>query len=117
MESAFYFGSLRHRRFQPVKHEFHYGLFMAFLDIDRIAELTRISRFLSYNRWNWAGFEERDHLGDPHQSLRERLSADAKAGGLTLPDGPIFLLTHLRYLGYNFNPISFFYCYDRAEQL
>ena len=32
-------------------------------------------------------------------------------------DGRIFLLTHLRYLGYGFNPVSFFYCFDRAEQL
>jgi hypothetical protein len=117
MESAFYFGTLRHRRFEPKRHEFRYGLFMAFLDIDRIPELTRISRFLSYNRWNWASFDERDHFGDPGTPLRQRLTANAAASTLVLPDGPIFLLTHLRYLGYNFNPISFFYCYDAAENL
>jgi len=117
LESAFYFGTLRHRRFEPARHEFTYRLFMAFLDIDRISELTRISPFLSYNRWNWASFDERDHFGDPQMPLRERLRADAASRGVTLPDGPIFLLTHLRYLGYNFNPISLFYCYDRAERL
>ncbi|HEV3199790.1 MAG TPA: DUF1365 domain-containing protein [Bryobacteraceae bacterium] len=117
MESAFYFGTLRHRRFQPARHEFSYGLFMAFLDIERIPELTCISRFLSYNRWNWASFDERDHFGDPRTPLRQRLADNAAASGLTLPDGRIFLLTHLRYLGYNFNPISFFYCYDSTERL
>src|SRR5215471_17054574 len=116
-EPALYFGTLRHRRWEPRRHEFTYRLFMAFLDIDRIPELTRISQFLSYNRWNWASFDERDHFGDPRIPLRERLAADAAAKGLSLPDGPIFLLTHLRYLGYNFNPISFFYCYDAAEKL
>jgi predicted NAD/FAD-binding protein len=40
-----------------------------------------------------------------------------RATWIELPDGPIFLLTHLRYLGYGFNPVSFFYCFDRAEQL
>ena len=29
-----------------------------------------------------------------------------------MPDGPIFLLTHLRYFGHCFNPVSFYYCYD-----
>jgi DUF1365 family protein len=29
----------------------------------------------------------------------------------------VFLLTHLRYAGYVFNPISLWYCYDRAFQL
>jgi len=33
--------------------------------------------------------------------------------GITLPGGQIFLLTHLRYFGYVFNPVSFFYCFDR----
>src|ERR1017187_4332541 len=100
MKSVFYFGTLRHRRFQPARHEFSYGLFMAFLDIDRIPELTQISPFLSYNRWNWASFDERDHFGNLRLPLRQRLEVDAAEAGLALPVGPIYLLTHLRYLGY-----------------
>jgi hypothetical protein len=37
--------------------------------------------------------------------------------GHIVPDGPIYLLTHLRYLGYNFNPISFYYCFDPDDRL
>jgi len=117
MESAFYFGTVRHRRFAPAHHEFAYSVFMAFVDIDRIRELTKISTLLSYNRFNWASYNERDHFGDPAVSLRERLRKGAEANGLVLPEGPIFLLTHLRYFGYNFNPVSFFYCYDADEHL
>jgi DUF1365 family protein len=112
MEPAIYTGTLRHRRFQPVHHEFTYPLFLAFLDVDRVASLMNISPFSSYNRFNWACFAERDHFGNPQASLRDRLYADAAAHGIKLPSGPIFLLTHLRYLGYNFNPISLFYCYS-----
>jgi uncharacterized protein len=117
MDSAIYFGTVRHRRFRPVPHKFSYGVFMAFLDIDRISELTGISRLLSYNRFNWASYDERDHFGDPSLSLRQRLEQDGAANGVYLPDGPVFLLTHLRYLGYNFNPVSFFYCYDAQDRL
>jgi DUF1365 family protein len=117
MESAIYFGSLRHRRFRPARHEFTYPLFMAFLDVDRISELMRVSALSSYNRWNWASFHEADHFGDLRRPLRERIAADAFEHGVQLPDGQIFLLTHLRYLGYNFNPVSFYYCYDRQEKL
>ena len=45
------------------------------------------------------------------------MAQDARAHGVPLPDGPIFLLTHLRYLGYCFNPISFYFCYDRSGHL
>jgi DUF1365 family protein len=105
-----YVGTLRHRRFSPVAHAFRYPVFQAFLDIDRIPEAMAASRLTSYNRWNWATFDERDHLGDPSRPLRERVLADAGRAGVELQDGPIFLLTNLRYLGYAFNPVSFYYC-------
>ena len=38
--------------------------------------------------------------------------ARIRAEGLTPPDGPVRLLTHLRYFGYTFNPVSFYYCYE-----
>jgi DUF1365 family protein len=117
LTSAIYTGTLRHRRFKPVKHEFTYPVFMVFLDIDRIPELMQVSGFTSYNQWNWATFDESDHFGDPGVPLRRRLAEDARRAGVSLPDGPVYLLTHLRYLGYNFNPISFFYCYDNAGEL
>ncbi len=117
MESALYVGSLRHRRFEPRAHEFSYPVYMAFLDIDSLPELMRASRFSSYNRWNWTSYCERDHFGDANKSLRERLEVDAASEGLQLPRGKIFLLTHLRYFGYVFNPVSFFYCYDEAGRL
>lgn len=111
-QPAIYKGTLRHRRFRPAHHEFTYSLFMALLDIDRLPETMQQCTFSSYNRFNWAAFNERDHFGDPAKPLRERLVADASAHGILLPDGPIFLLTHLRYLGYCFNPISFFFFFD-----
>ena len=117
MESGLYVGKLRHRRFSPKAHSFAYPVFMAFLDIDRLPELMRMSPFSGYNRWNWTSYCERDHFGDPKMALRERLKVDAERNGIALPDGPIFLLTHLRYFGYVFNPVSFYYCYDCEGQL
>ena len=116
-EPGIYVGALRHRRFRPVRHEFRYPVFMAMLDVDRIPEMMRASRLASYNRWNWASYDERDHFGDASALLRERLTCDAAAHGVTLPDGPSFLLTNLRYLGYCFNPVSFFYLYGRSGRL
>lgn len=109
-----YVGSLRHRRFRPRTHAFTYSLFMVLLDIDRLPEAMAVSPFTGYNRWNWASFDERDHLGDPSRTLRERVRASAARSGCELPEGPMFLLTHLRYAGYVFNPISLFYCCDRT---
>lgn len=117
MESGLYFGSVKHARLRPVVHEFEYPLFMAFLDIEKIPELMRVSRLSSHNRWNWASFYDGDHFGDLRKPLRQRLQDDAAHHNLKLPDGQILLLTHLRYFGYNFNPVSFYYCFDRHENV
>ena len=66
---AIYVGALRHRRFRPVGHAFTYPVFMVMLDIDRIPEMMRVSRFSSYNRWNWAGYNECDHFGDAPRGI------------------------------------------------
>lgn len=115
--ASLYVGWLRHRRFSPVAHDFRYPVFMVLLDIDRIPEAMQASRFTSYNRWNWASYHEADHFGDPGLSLRARLAIDAGRQGITLPAGRIELLTHLRYAGYCFNPVSFFYCHDEDGRL
>lgn len=114
---ALYAGTVRHRRRAPKAHEFRYGLFMALLDIDRIPEAMAVSWLTGYNRWRWAAFFDGDHIGDPLRPLRDRVVTSARRAGVALPDGPIHLLTHLRYAGYVFNPISLYYCYGDDGRL
>ena len=112
--AGIYTGRVRHRRYSPVAHAFEYTMFMAYLDVDRLPEMMSASSLTGYQNAALLSYREADHFGDPSRPLRERLAVDAAANGLLLPDGPIYLLTHLRYAGYCFNPISFYYCYERG---
>jgi uncharacterized protein len=120
MQSALYSGWVRHRRYAPTAHEFRYRLFMMYLDL---AELPQI--FAPY--WLWsarrpapARFRRADYLQDPDGD--SDLSLDATVRKLVyrrtgrLPRGPIRMLAHLRYFGYCFNPVSFFYCFDEPGE-
>jgi hypothetical protein len=108
-DAALYVGTLRHRRFEPVSHEFTYQVHMPLLDVDALAGLMRVSRLTSCNNWNVLSYDDRDHLGDPGRPLRVRVMEDARRHGVDLPDGRILLLTNLRHFGYCFNPVSFYY--------
>ena len=112
--SCIYEGHIRHRRFHPVENSFRYRVFFMYLDLAELPTLFEGRRFWSADRVNLAYFRRRDHLGDL------RVPLDTAARNLVeerlgrRPAGPIRLLTHLRYFGYCFNPVSFYYCYDEA---
>jgi len=114
--SCLYEGSVRHRRFGVPSDELRYPLFMAYLDLDELPELFDESLLWSARGPAPAWFRRSDHLGDAHVPLRDAVhELVLERTGIAL-DGPIRLLTHLRYLGHCFNPVSFYYCFDAAGE-
>jgi DUF1365 family protein len=113
MNSCLYQGLLRHRRFHPKKHQFCYQVFMAWLDLDELEQLPGVG--IRRNRVAAVAFHDVDYpLGTP---LKEKaLNQLARLTGAR-PDGRVMLLTQLRYFGFHFNPVNFYYCYDRADIL
>ncbi len=49
--------------------------------------------------------------------LREGIEHALVSRGHAWPGGRVLLLTHGRVAGYVFNPVSFFYCFDRDDRL
>jgi DUF1365 family protein len=114
MHSALYRGWLEHRRHQPQRHAFRYRLFMAYLDLGELDTVFRGRWLWSTTRRALARFDRRDHFGDPALPLDEAVRRLVVEHTGTRPQGPIRLLTHLRYFGHNFNPVSFYYCFDAS---
>jgi len=114
MQSALYFGWVRHRRHGPVLHRFQYRLCMLWLDL---RELDRVFR----GRWLWsarrpavAWLRRADYLGDPAVSIDQAVRDCVECETGTRPTGPIRMLTQLRTFGHCFNPVTFYYCYDAS---
>jgi len=87
-----------------------------FLDLAELPTLFDIHPLWSYERFNIACFRRRDHFGDPKIPLDQAVADLVEDRLGSRPDGPIRLLTHLRYFGHCFNPASFYYCYDSAAE-
>jgi DUF1365 family protein len=116
MRSALYEGLVRHRRFAPIRHEFQYRLFLMYLDLAEMDEVFRGRWFWSTSRMAPARFRREDHLGPAAQPLDQSVRDLVALRTGRRPDGPIRLLTQLRYLGYLMNPVSFFFCFDPTGQ-
>lgn len=115
MNSRIYEGTIRHRRFAPVHNRFQYRLFLMYLDLSELPHLFRPYRFWSADSPNLAYFRRRDHLGDPRIPLDHAVRNLVETRLGERPSGPIRMLTHLRYFGYCFNPVSFYYCFDADD--
>ncbi len=115
MKSCIYTGTIRHRRFRPRPNMFRYRIFFLYLDLAELPTLFDRHPLWSHERPNLACFRRRDHFGNPAIPLDQAV-ADLVEGRIgRRPQGPIRLLTHLRYFGHCFNPASFYYCYNSAD--
>ncbi len=110
--SALYEGWVRHRRIEPVAHEFRYPIFMAYLDLGELPEVLDPLPGWSARRPAPAWFRRSDQLGDPATPLAESVRAAVASDLGERPAGPVRSLTNLRYFGHNFNPVTFHFCFD-----
>jgi DUF1365 family protein len=115
MKSCIYEGRVRHRRFSPRRHDFSYRLYLMYLDLDELPGLFDRFWLWSARRFNIGWFRRDDHLGEPAKPLQEAVRELLYERTGVRAEGPIRLLTHCRYFGFGFNPVSFYYCYDRAD--
>ena len=109
--SAIYEGRVRHRRHAPRAHAFAYRMAQLYLDLGEVDALFRDRWLWSVDRPNLAEFRRSDFLGDPAQPLADAVRERVAIATGERPAGPVRLLSHLRYAGYSFNPVSFYYCH------
>ena len=112
LHSAVYEGSVRHRRHWPQPHTFTYKMAQLYLDLDEIDAVFSGRWLWSAVHRNLAEFRRSDFLGPPQRPLKEAVKDRVEAATGQRPGGPVRLLTHLRYAGMIFNPVSFYYCFD-----
>ena len=142
MNSCLYECSVLHARFSPRQHRFVYRIFLFAIDLDELTELHRRLPLFSVARRNLYSFRDRDYLptteplhnaptgsagGPPAisptespplatpENLKSRVLAhlSTHTPGLDLTGARVVLVTLPRIFGYLFNPVSFYFCYDR----
>lgn len=112
LNSCLYEGQVFHRRFGEHEWCFRAPLFMLYLDLAELPVVFEGSRFWSYQGRNLASIAREDYLRPLSMSLQEAVRQTVLKETGWACDGPIRLLTHGRFLGYCFNPISLYYCFE-----
>lgn len=98
--------AISHTRRAPFKRRFSLRSHTWVVDLDDLPDHGVLARF-----------EARDHLGDPETSIRANVVAFLRRHDVEVGTGKIFMAAQARALGYCFNPISVFWCYDESGAL
>jgi uncharacterized protein len=114
VNSALYFGTVRHRRLGTPAHAFGYRVGFLYLDLDELDSVFRGRLLWRLGVYGVYSFSRRGHLGDERRSLADDVRDLVQLRTGERPLGPVRLLTQPRVLGFVFNPVSFYYCFDAA---
>jgi uncharacterized protein len=129
---AVYAGRIQHTRFQPTRHGFSYPFFIFGVPLLHEEEENSVNKRLWPLSWIVRWNSARDHLKNGEGLIEETSSPFANCLAQRLcrlisqrtnhqfvpnPENhSIFLLTHLQYYGYCFNPVSFYFVQDTKTQ-
>ena len=113
---SLYFGKVMHARLKPKQHRFNYRVFSLLIDLDQLTSANMKSRFFSVNQANLMSFHEKDHGKRDGSSLRSYIDQVFANGGMERPHR-ISLWCNPRVLGYTFNPLSIYYCYNVSGEI
>lgn len=108
-----------HNRMKPKSHRFNYSVFMFYIDLDELDLLKKRFLLFSHNSFNFFSFRDAEHLQlpleqpDKSKTTKAHILDYLQQNGITEIPEKIMLLTNLNVLGYNFNPVSFYYCFDK----
>jgi hypothetical protein len=108
VKAAIFECQVDHVRRTPLRHRFRYATYLWLVDVDHLPALPSPFGAL-------AGFDARDHLGGAEgsdRSVRGAVDRYLSAEGIDLAGGSVWMLSAARVLGYVFNPLSVFWCFD-----
>jgi DUF1365 family protein len=116
MNSCLYECTVMHRRLAPKKHEFVYRIFLFLFDLEEFPEIERLIPFLSVNSPNLYSLREEDYFQFHSRGIRHNLETFLATQNLPVRPARVQLLTLPRLLGYTFNPVSVFFCFDENNR-
>jgi len=115
MNSCIYNGEVTHTRFKPVRHFLKYKTFSLLIDLDEINILDKSIGIFSHNKFNIFSFYDKDHGDRDGGNLKNWVISNLKKFQIKENITNIKVLCYPRILGYVFNPLSIFYCYEKDK--
>ena len=108
-------GFVVHHRTQPKPHRFKNNMSWCLFDVDRINQWVTQSRLWSYNGKALFNLRDEDYVNKQPGSISNKIRSYIEENSFKTFRGKVFLFTHPRFLGYGFNSVNFYFCYQGSQ--
>lgn len=110
LRSAFYVGHVSHHRTYPKRYSLRHRVYWLLLDLEELPIINDRLRLFSHNRTNLISLQDRDHGDGTGQPLRQHALESLQSAGIDTSNISVRLLCMPRVAGYDFNPLSVYFC-------
>ncbi len=107
-------GHVIHNRLKPKPHRFKYNMSWCVLDVDQISTWMKRSKLWKHNGWSLFSIKDKDYINAEAKPIGDKVRNFIQQQGHQPFDGCIYLFTHPRFLGYGFNSVNFYFCYQNG---
>lgn len=97
------------------RHSFQYRVFYAFVDIDELPNLDQSLWTFSSRGRSLYSLGAKDFISFGQADIKTNLQRWLKEKGHDVAVKKVWVFAHLRTLGFNFNPLSVFFCRNRSR--
>ena len=115
MNSKILLSNITHQRFIPFKHKLQYNVPSLFLNLSELNSITNDNKLFSLNSFNLFSFYESDHGYRDNRSIKKFIIENLNKFKIKYKKLDIKILCFPRILGYAFDPLSIFYCFDNDK--
>ncbi|NVK21759.1 MAG: DUF1365 domain-containing protein [Kangiellaceae bacterium] len=117
LNPGFIIGTIRHNRYSPRPHLFTYNMYWSLLDLELVESNARKLKWLSYESWNLLSFRRKDFHHNGNKSNKASIQDFIQKNTGNNFKGKVYLLSHLRVFGFNFNSVCFYFCVNDDSEL
>lgn len=108
-------GTVIHHRLHPKRHRFKYHMSWCLLDLDGLSRWMSASKLWQHNRWGVFAIKDSDYIHAEQRPIKDKVR-DYVEQQIGQPfEGRVYLFTHPRFLGYGFNSVNFYFCYQGQQ--
>lgn len=115
LKSGYAEGVVIHNRLQPKRHRFKYQMSWCVFDLAEMSHWMKKTKYWKHNGWSLFSLKDKDYVNSADEPILLKIKNYLLLQTTKKFEGRVILFTHPRFLGYGFNSVNFYFCYQKGQ--